>query len=140
MQDRNSHSHVYVAKYNHLLLVSIVLRFQSHQWRKKKLNFLDGSWLFIHKYLSSVVDFIFFKPYPHNRTQNMELATTGLSCHPYLRLVFCITKNRVWLSAKLTQCVITFIFPLFFVNDNDACFWQQNNQSIRNLVTWLKWR
>ena len=140
MQDRNSHSHVYVAKYNHLLLVSIVLRFQSHQWRKKKLNFLDGSWLFIHKYLSSVVDFIFFKTYPYNRTQNMELATIGLSCHPYLRLVFCITKNRVWLSTKLTQCVITFIFPIFFVNDNDACFWQQNNQSIRNLVTWLKWR
>ena len=142
MQDRNSHSHVYVAKYNHLLLVSIVLSFQSYQWRKKKkkLNFLDGSLLFIHKYLSSVVDFIFFKPYPYNITQNMELAKTGLSCHPYLRLVFCITKNRVWLSTKLTQCVITFIFPLFFVNDNDACFWQQNNQSIRNLVAWLKWR
>ena len=113
MQDRNSHSHVYVAKYNHLLMVSIVLRFQSYQWRKKKkkLNFPDGSWLFIHKYLSSVVDFIFFKTYPYNRTQNMELATIGLSCHPYLRLVFCITKNRVRLSTKLTQCVITFIFP-----------------------------
>ena len=132
-------------KYNHLLLVSIVLKFQSYQWRKKKkknLKFLDGSWLFIHKYLSSVVDFFFFffKPYPHNRTQNIsrELAMTGLSCHPYLRPVFCITKSRMLLSTKLTQCVITFIFPLFFVNDNDACFWQQNNQSIRNLVTWQK--
>ena len=102
-------------KYNHLLLVSIVLKFQSYQWRKKKkknLKFLDGSWLFIHKYLSTVVDFIFFfffKPYPHNRTQNIsrELAMTGLSCHPYLRPVFCITKSRMLLSTKLTQCVIT---------------------------------
>ena len=99
-----------MAKYNHLLLVSTVLRFQSYQRRKKKLKFLDGSWLFIHKYLSTVVDFFFFffffKPYPHNRTQNIsrELA---MSCHPYLRPVFCITKSRMWLSTKLTQCVIT---------------------------------
>ena len=53
--------------------------------------------------------FFFFKPYPHNRTQNIsrELAMTGLSCHPYLRPVFCITKSRMLLSTKLTQCVIT---------------------------------
>ena len=79
--------------------------------KKKNLKFLDGSWLFIHKYLSSVVDFFFFffKPYPHNRTQNIsrELAMTGLSCHPYLRPVFCIKKSRMLLSTKLTQCVIT---------------------------------
>ena len=123
MQDKNSHSHVYVAKYNHLLLVSIVLRFQSYQWRKKKKK----NWIFLMVVCYSYTNILarllvlFFL----NLILIIERKTwswpymTGLSCHPYLRLVFCMAKNRMWLSSKLTQFVITFIFPLFL------CKWQR---------------